>query len=64
MSSIEVASLNYYPIKSCGAVQAEEVGFSELGIEYDREWMLVGSKGQFLSQRTHPELAVVCSHAT
>jgi len=59
MSNIEVTSLNYYPIKSCAAVEADQVAFSELGIEYDREWMLVGSKGQFLSQRTHPELALV-----
>jgi uncharacterized protein len=59
MSDIEVVGLNYYPIKSCGAVEVDEVTFSELGIEHDREWMLVGSKGQFLSQRTHPELAVV-----
>jgi len=59
MSNIEVAGLNYYPIKSCGAVAAEEVSFSEFGIEHDREWMLVGSKGQFLSQRTHPKLALV-----
>ncbi len=59
MSGIEVVSLSYYPIKSCGAVEAGEVAFSELGIEHDREWMLVGSNGQFLSQRTHPELALV-----
>src|SRR4051812_48957317 len=59
MPNIEVATLNYYPIKSCGAVEADEVTFGELGIEYDREWMIVGSKGQFLSQRTHPELALV-----
>ena len=59
MSNIEVTSLSYYPIKSCGAVEADEVTFSEFGIELDREWMLVGSRGQFLSQRTHPELALV-----
>lgn len=59
MSNIEVTGLSYYPIKSCGAVEADQVAFSEFGIEHDREWMLVGSKGQFLSQRTHPELALV-----
>lgn len=57
--SVEVTGLSYYPIKSCGAVEAGEVTFSELGIEHDREWMLVGPKGNFLSQRTHPELALV-----
>lgn len=57
--NIEVTGLSYYPIKSCGAIESDEVAFSEFGIEYDREWMLVGSKGQFLSQRNHPELALV-----
>jgi len=58
-NAIEVAGLNYYPIKSCGATQAQEVTFSELGIEHDREWMLVGKNGQPLTQRVHPELALV-----
>lgn len=61
MSEIQVVGLNYYPIKSCAAVTAEEVTLSELGIEYDREWMLVSDDGQhrFLSQRSHPTLALV-----
>ncbi|MEK7152590.1 MAG: MOSC N-terminal beta barrel domain-containing protein [Patescibacteria group bacterium] len=59
LSNVEVTGLSYYPIKSCGAVEADQVAFSEFGIEHDREWILVGSKGQFLSQRTHPELALV-----
>jgi uncharacterized protein YcbX len=58
-ADIEVTGLSYYPIKSCGAVEASQVTFSAFGIKHDREWMLVGSKGQFLSQRTHPELALV-----
>lgn len=59
MSNIEVYGLSYYPIKSCGPVEADEVAFTEFGIEHDREWMLVGPKGNFLSQRKHPELALV-----
>jgi uncharacterized protein YcbX len=59
MSNIEVVGLNYYPIKSCAAVEADEVNFSELGIIHDREWMLVGKNGQPLTQRVFPELALV-----
>ena len=59
MSEVKVAALNYYPIKSCGGIEANEVTFTELGIEHDREWMLVGKNGQFLSRRTHPGLAIV-----
>jgi uncharacterized protein len=56
---IEVVGLNYFLIKSCGPTSAQEVSFSEFGIEHDREWMLVGKNGQPLTQRVHPELALV-----
>lgn len=59
MSDIQVSGLSYYPIKSCGAVEAGEVTFSEFGIEHDREWMLVNARGNFKSQRNHPELSLV-----
>ena len=59
MSAREITSLHYYPIKSCAPVRATEVTFTETGIAHDRERMLVGERGQFLSQRVHPELALV-----
>lgn len=57
--TIEVVGLNYYPIKSCAAVGAPEVTLTEFGIEHDREWMLVGDKGQPITQRVQPDLALV-----
>jgi uncharacterized protein YcbX len=60
MSNVEVVGLSYYPIKSCGAVNAQEVSFSEYGIENDREWMVVDrKKARPLTQRILPELALV-----
>lgn len=59
MPEVRVQSLNYYPIKACEGIEANTVAFSETGIEHDREFMLIGANGQFLSQRTHPELALV-----
>lgn len=59
MSETTVASLSYYPIKSCAPIRAESVEITSLGLKYDREWMLIGARGQFLSQRTMPELALV-----
>src|SRR4051812_48945256 len=59
MSGIEVVGLSYYPIKSCAGVDAQQVAFSEFGIEHDREWMIIDAKGKFLSQRKNPELALV-----
>lgn len=59
MSNIEVVSLSFYPIKSCGPTNVQEARFSPFGIEHDREWMLVGSNGQPITQRTNPTLALV-----
>ncbi len=61
MAAIEVTGLSYYPIKSCGPVEAEEVVVTDRGMQYDREWMLVGSKDQMITQRTNPELARVAT---
>ncbi len=57
--AIEVSGLYTYPIKGCAANPLQEAELTDRGIAYDREWMLVGSNNQFLSQRTHPELALV-----
>ncbi len=59
MSNIEVSSLSYYPIKSCGPVTPAEAELTPRGLAYDREWMLVNDADVFVSQRTHPELALV-----
>lgn len=59
MPDIRIESLHYYPIKSCGGIETPTARVSELGLEHDREWMLIGKNNQFISQRTHPELATV-----
>lgn len=56
---VEVVGLNYYPIKSCAVIEADQVTLTEFGIAHDREWMIVGANGQPLTQRVKPELAVV-----
>lgn len=55
----EVVGLYSYPVKGCAPLTHSEATFSERGIDYDREWMLVGEKGQFFSQRIFPQLALV-----
>jgi uncharacterized protein YcbX len=52
-----------YPIKSCAGIELEEAtllasGLSARGVR-DREWMLVGAGGQFLTQRELPRMALV-----
>lgn len=52
-----------YPIKSCAAMPVEEAiatvsGLCAHGV-HDREWMLVTSAGQFLTQREFPRMATI-----
>ena len=58
-----LSHLILYPIKSCAAMPVEEAiatisGLSAQGV-HDREWMLVTTEGQFLTQREFPRMAVV-----
>lgn len=58
-----ITALTLYPIKSCAGISLQlatvsTTGLSHLGI-HDREWMLVDSNGVFLSQRSHPAMALI-----
>lgn len=58
-----LTELNLYPIKSCAGIALREATLTSAGLMsehiYDREWMVVDEKGEFLTQRTHPKLALV-----
>ncbi len=59
MTNPEVSGLSFHPIKGAAAIQAKEVSFSEMGIQYDREWIVCSPEGLFMSQRKEPQLALV-----
>ena len=48
-----------YPVKSAGGISVEAWDLDDLGLGHDRRWMVVDSNGDFVSQRTHPRLALV-----
>lgn len=48
-----------YPVKSCRGIGLTEARLMARGLEWDREWMVVGEDGRFLTQREHPALATV-----
>jgi uncharacterized protein YcbX len=54
-----VSGLHVYPVKSCRGVALLEARLGVRGLEWDREWMVVGEDGRFLTQREHPALAKV-----
>jgi uncharacterized protein YcbX len=58
---IRVESLHIYPVKSCRGITVESAEVVATGFRLDRQWMVIGPDGGFLSQRSHPRLASVSS---
>jgi len=54
-----LASLHVYPVKSCRGLALREARLTPTGLEHDREWMVVGADGRFVTQREQPRLALV-----
>jgi uncharacterized protein YcbX len=42
-----------------GGIAVQEAQVEERGFKYDRRWMLVDQSGEFLTQRQHPQLALL-----
>ncbi len=56
-----VVSLHVYPVKGCGGFQVESVELDRFGIEGDRRFLVVDGAGKFITQRSHPSLALVAA---
>jgi uncharacterized protein YcbX len=56
-----VSELSIYPLKSASGIHLERAEVGARGFAHDRRWMLVDRDGQFLTQREHPELALVAT---
>lgn len=56
---ITVSNLTYYPIKACRGFDLNETRVERMGLANDRRMMVVTPKGEFLTQREHPKLALV-----
>ncbi len=55
----QLSEIFIYPIKSLGGISVREADVTDRGLKYDRRWMLIDSSGMFLTQRTHPQMALI-----
>lgn len=55
----KISEIFIYPIKSLGGISVKEAEVTDRGLRYDRRWMLIDSNGKFLTQRTHPIMALL-----
>ena len=54
-----VSRLVVYPVKSCAGVQVQQAILLDTGLEFDRAWMVVDGRGDFLTQRELPRMALI-----
>jgi uncharacterized protein YcbX len=54
-----VSDLRIYPIKSLGGISVPEAIVDEKGFQYDRRFMLITPSGDFITQRTNHQMALI-----
>lgn len=59
MEDLQLQEICIYPIKSLGGIPVPEAEVQQTGLKFDRRWMLTDNKGNFLSQRTFPQMALL-----
>lgn len=57
--SARIARLFIYPVKSCAGVELTEAVLAPTGLDLDRAWMVVDERGEFVTQRELPRMALV-----
>lgn len=58
---MKLSKIFIYPIKSLAGVEVNSSKLDELGLEYDRRWMIISnSDGKALTQREYAELSQFC----
>ncbi|TEA76977.1 MOSC domain-containing protein [Allopusillimonas ginsengisoli] len=57
--TVRILSLHSYPIKSCAGVNHDQATILRGGLPMDRHWVIVDSKGIFMTQRQYARMALV-----
>jgi uncharacterized protein YcbX len=56
---IRLSAIHLYPVKSIRGIVASRAELEPDGLRHDRRWVIVDDQGKFISQRTHPDLALI-----
>ena len=57
--TVRLTQLTIYPVKSMAGIQLAASELDTMGLRYDRRWMVVDSDGNFITQRTHPQMVLI-----
>jgi uncharacterized protein len=58
-ASVRLRAIHVHPVKSCAGVALDEALLIETGLEFDRAWMVVDERGDFVTQRELPRMALI-----
>lgn len=64
MLTPELASIHIYPIKSTAGIAMSNAWVDELGLNFDRRFMLSDERGKFITARTEPSLCLIQANLT
>ncbi len=64
MPTVTVSDLYIYPIKSTMGIRLPHANIDELGLAFDRRFVVSDNAGQFITARTEPTLCLVSSKLT
>ncbi len=59
MAHYKIQSLNIFPVKSLRGISVAHIAVGPAGFIHDRDWMLIDSKGNFLTQRQLPRMSLI-----
>ncbi|PKG80833.1 oxidoreductase [Colwellia sp. 75C3] len=63
-SSMQLSQISVYPLKSSAGIQVSNSWVDELGLSFDRRFVLSDDKGQFITARTEPTLCLIQANIT
>jgi len=61
---MKVSQLYIYPVKSLRGISVEKSVLTPLGLYYDRHWMIIDDKNQFVTMRKHPLMTLIHTQIT
>jgi len=64
MPTVTISNIYIYPIKSTMGISLPHANIDELGLAFDRRFVISDSAGQFITARTEPALCLVATTLT
>lgn len=64
MTVSKLSEIHIYPIKSTSGIQLSSSWVDDIGLPFDRRFVLTDLSGQFITARTHPRLCLIQANLT